>query len=123
MSPGILAVFILGLFWKKTTNRAAIWGALSSIPIAMILKVGSKGWVDGTSLKAFFPNLPWMDQMGLTALLTMAVIIIVSLRQNRGAEDAKAINLPNEIFKTSPLYNIGTFATLIILTVIYSLLW
>ena len=123
VSPGILAVFILGLFWKKTTNRAAIWGALSSIPIAMILKVGSKGWVDGTSLKAFFPNLPWMDQMGLTALLTMAVIIIVSLRQNRGAEDAKAINLPNEIFKTSPLYNIGTFATLIILTVIYSLLW
>ena len=89
----------------------------------MILKVGSKGWVDGTSLKAFFPNLPWMDQMGLTALLTMAVIIIVSLRQNKGAEDAKAINLPNEIFKTSPLYNIGTFATLIILTVIYSLLW
>ena len=123
VSPGILAVFILGLFWKKTTNRAAIWGALSSIPIAMILKVGSKGWVDGTSLKAFFPNLPWMDQMGLTALLTMAVIIIVSLRQNKGAEDAKAINLPNEIFKTSPLYNIGTFATLIILTVIYSLLW
>ena len=123
VSPGILAVFILGLFWKKTTNRAAIWGALSSIPIAMILKVGSKGWVDGTSLKAFFPNLPWMDQMGLTALLTMAIIIIVSLRQNKGAEDAKAINLPNEIFKTSPLYNIGTFATLIILTVIYSLLW
>ncbi|MAV79945.1 MAG: sodium/glucose cotransporter [Flavobacteriaceae bacterium TMED171] len=123
VSPGILAVFILGLFWKKTTNKAAIWGALISIPIAMILKVGSKGWVDGTFLKAFFPNLPWMDQMGLTALLTMAVIIIVSLRQNRGAEDAKAINLPNEIFKTSPLYNIGTFATLIILTVIYSLLW
>ena len=123
VSPGILAVFILGLFWKKTTNKAAIWGALSSIPIAMILKVGSKGWVDGTSLKAFFPNLPWMDQMGLTALLTMAIIIIVSLRQNKGAEDAKAINLPNEIFKTSPLYNIGTFATLIILTVIYSLLW
>ena len=123
VSPGILAVFILGLFWKKTTNKAAIWGALSSIPIAMILKVGSKGWVDGTSLKAFFPNLPWMDQMGLTALLTIAVIIIVSLRQNKGAEDAKAINLPNGIFKTSPLFNIGTFATLIILTVIYSLLW
>ena len=123
VSPGILAVFILGLFWKKTTNKAAIWGALSSIPIAMILKVGSKGWVDGTSLEAFFPNLPWMDQMGLTALLTIAVIIIVSLRQNKGAEDAKAINLPNGIFKTSPLFNTGTFATLIILTVIYSLLW
>jgi len=123
VSPGILAVFIHGLFWKKTTNRAAIWGALSSIPIAMILKVGSKGWVEGTSLEALFPNLPWMDQMGLTALLTMAVIIVVSLRQNKGAEDAKAINLPKGIFNTSPLFNIGAFTTLISLTVIYSFFW
>ena len=123
VSPGILAVFILGLFWKKTSNRAAIWGALSSIPIAMFLKVGSKGWVNGTSLEAFFPDLPWMDQMGLTALLTIAVIVVVSIRQNRGVEDSKAIKLPKGIFKTSPLFNIGTFATLIILTVIYSLFW
>ena len=123
VSPGILAVFVLGLFWKKTTNRAAIWGALSSIPIAMFLKVGSKGWVNGTSLEAFFPELPWMDQMGLTALLTMAVIVVVSIRQKKGVEDSKAINLPKGIFKTSPLFNIGTFATLIILTVIYSLFW
>ena len=123
VSPGILAVFVLGLFWKKTTNRAAIWGALSSIPIAMFLKVGSKGWVNGTSLEAFFPDLPWMDQMGLTALLTMAVIVVVSIRQKKGVEDSKAINLPKGIFKTSPLFNIGTFATLIILTVIYSLFW
>ena len=123
VSPGILAVFVLGLFWKKTTNRAAIWGALSSIPIAMFLKVRSKGWVNETSIEAFFPDLPWMDQMGLTALLTMVVIVVVSIRKNRGVEDSKAINLPKGIFKTSPLFNIGTFVTLIILTVIYSLFW
>jgi SSS family solute:Na+ symporter len=123
VSPGILAVFILGLFWKKTTNKAAIWGALSSIPIAMVLKVGSKGWMEGTALEAFFPNLPWMDQMGLTALLTIAVIVVVSLQQNKGAQDTNAIDLPKEIFKTSPIFNIGAFATLILLTVIYSLFW
>ena len=123
VSPGILAVFILGLFWKKTTNKAAIWGALSSIPIAMFLKVGSKGWVKGKSIEALFPDLPWMDQMGLTALLTMAVIIVISIKQNKGAEDSKAINLPIGIFNTSPIFNIGAFATFIILTVIYSLFW
>jgi SSS family solute:Na+ symporter len=37
VSPGILAVFILGLF-GKTTNKATIWGALLSIPIAMFFK-------------------------------------------------------------------------------------
>jgi SSS family solute:Na+ symporter len=43
VSPGILAVFMLGLFWKKTTNKGAIVGALVSIPIAMYFKVAPKG--------------------------------------------------------------------------------
>lgn len=61
--------------------------------------------------------------MGLTALLTMAVIIVVSITENKGAEDLKGIDLPKGIFKTTPTFNIGAFATMIILTVIYSLLW
>ena len=123
VSPGILAVFLLGLFWKKTTNNGAIWGALSSIPIAMFLKIGNKGWLDGTGMESIFPKLPWMDQMGLTALITMAVIILVSYRGNKGAEDEKGINLAEGIFKTTPSFNIGAFAIMLILTVIYSLLW
>ena len=123
VSPGILAVFLLGLFWKKTSNNGAIWGALSSIPIAMFLKIGNKGWLDGTGMESIFPKLPWMDQMGLTALITMAVIILVSYRGNKGAEDEKGINLPKGIFKTSPSFNLGAFAIMLILTVIYSLLW
>ena len=123
VSPGILAVFMLGLFWKKTTNKGAIWGALTSIPIALYLKTGGKGWFDGTAMEVIFPKLPWMDQMGLTALLTMAVIILVSWMENKGKDDSKAIELNKGIFKTSPLFNIGAFATLIILTVVYTLFW
>ena len=123
VSPGILAVFMLGLFWKKTTNKGAIWGALTSIPIALYLKTGGKGWFDRTAMEAVFPKLPWMDQMGLTALLTMAVIILVSWMENKGKDDSKAIELNKGIFKTSPLFNIGAFATLIILTVVYTLFW
>jgi SSS family solute:Na+ symporter len=53
VSPGILAVFILGLFWKKTTNKATIWGILS-IPIAMFFKVGPKSWAVGVVWNLFF---------------------------------------------------------------------
>jgi len=66
VSPGILAVFLLGLFWKKTTNKGAIVGVLSSIPVAMFFKVGPKEWAPGSALEGLFPNLPWMDQMGYT---------------------------------------------------------
>lgn len=123
VSPGILAVFVLGLFWKKTTNKAAIWGALVSIPIAMFFKVGPKSWVAGSSLEFVFPTLPWMDQMGYTAILTMLLIIAISLIQNKGNNDAKGITLTKELFKTSPFFNVCSFALMILLVVVYAVFW
>jgi len=119
VSPGILAVFLLGLFWKKTTNKAAIIGALVSIPIAMYFKVAPKGWSDSS----FFVEVPFMDQMGYTAILTMIVIIVASLLQNKGEEDPKGIILTKDLFKTNATFNIGAFAVMIILAALYALFW
>lgn len=123
VSPGILAVFLLGLFWKKTTNKGAIVGVLTSIPVAMFFKVGPKEWASGSALEGLFPNLPWMDQMGYTCLITILVIMLVSYLQNRGKDDPKGITLKKEVFKTSPKFNIGAFAIMLILTAIYALMW
>lgn len=119
VSPGILAVFLMGLFWKKATNKAAIVGALASIPIALYFKLGQNGWLDNP----FFVHVPFLDQMGYTTLLTMGVIILVSLTQNKGKEDPKGIPLTKELFKTSPKFNIGAFAALIIIAAIYAMFW
>ena len=119
VSPGILAVFILGLFWKKTTNKAAIVGALVSIPIAMYFKVAPKGWSDSP----FFVDVPFMDQMGYTFILTMLVIALVSYTQHKGKDDAKGIPLTKNLFKTSSKFNIGAFAIMIILAALYALFW
>ncbi|MGB5204845.1 sodium/sugar symporter [Eudoraea sp.] len=119
VSPGILAVFILGLFWKKTTNKAAIIGALVSIPIALYFKIAPNGW----STSSFFLDVPFLDQMGYTALLTMLVIVIVSLSQNKGADDPKGIPFSKDLFKTSPKFNIGAFAVMLIIAMLYALFW
>ncbi|WP_299529630.1 sodium/sugar symporter [Ulvibacterium sp.] len=119
VSPGILAVFLLGLFWKKTTNKAAIIGALVSIPIALYFKVAQNGW----SSSPFFVDVPFMDQMGYTALLTMLVIVALSLLQNKGQEDPKGISLRKGIFDTSPKFNIGAFTAMIIIAAIYAFFW
>ena len=123
VSPGILAVFLLGLFWKKTTNKGAIIGVLASIPVAMFFKIGPKGWMEGTSIEVVFPSLPWMDQMGLTCLITMMVIMVASYLQNGGKNDDKGVKLEKNVFKTTPLFNIGVFFIMMILTAIYALLW
>jgi len=109
VSPGILAVFILGLFWKKTTNKAAIWGAVLSIPIAIGFK--------------FVPGMPFMNQMGLTAIGTAVVILIVSQLTGNGKDDEKGIELTKGLFKTSAGFNISAFAICIITAVLYALFW
>jgi SSS family solute:Na+ symporter len=123
VSPGILAIFILGLFWKKTTNKAAIWGALLSIPIAMFFKVGPKGWASGGSFEGLFPNLPFLDQMGYTTLLTMGIIAAISWTQNKGADDEKGFAIQKETFSTGTSFTISAFAVMIVLAFLYAFFW
>ena len=123
VSPGILSVFLLGLFWKKTSNKGAIYGALASIPIALFFKVGPKGWLSVSSFGSIFPTLPFLDQMGLTAILSMLVIALVSIKENKDKNDSKGIELEEGVFDTSALYNIGSFALMIILAGLYAFFW
>lgn len=123
VSPGILSVFVLGLFWKKTSNKGAIYGALTSIPIALFFKVGPKGWMTGSALDGIFPSLPFLDQMGITAILSMVVIALVSITENKENDDLKGISLDKGVFDTSALYNIGSFALMIILAGLYAFFW
>lgn len=110
VSPGILAVFMMGLFWKKTNAKGAIVGVLISIPVALLLK--------------FLPiEMPFLYQMMYTCLITMAVIVFVSLTTSDHDEDPKAISLTKETFKTGRHFNIAAYAVMIILTVLYVLFW
>ena len=123
VSPGILSVFVLGLFWKKTSNKGAVYGALASIPIALFFKVGPKGWLANSPVEEFFPTLPFLDQMGLTAILSMIVIAFVSIKENKISDDKKAIKLDKGIFDTSSIYNVGSFILMIVLAFLYSFFW
>lgn len=115
VSPGILAVFLMGLFWKKATNNAAIWGALLSILIAIYFKVGPG--------MGICPELPFMHQMMFTCLATIAIIVIISLIEGKGANSPKGIQLSKKLFATDPAFNIGAFGICILLVVLYAIFW
>lgn len=119
VSPGILAVFMLGLFWRKTTNNAAIWGVLASIPIAIYFKIGPNGWIDSP----LFVKLPFMHQMFLTWILTMLVMVVISYFEGKGKDQEKSIVITKGLFKTGPAFNIGAFAICLILVMLYSMFW
>lgn len=119
VSPGILAVFMLGLFWRKTTNSAAIWGVLASIPIALYFKVGPQGWSDSL----FFVNMPFMHQMMITWLLTMLIMVVISYIEGKGKNQEKSIIITKDLFKTGPAFNIGSVAIILIVAMLYAMFW
>jgi solute:Na+ symporter, SSS family len=119
VSPGILAVFLAGLFYKRATNNAAIWGVIASIPIALYFKVAPNGWSDAS----IFVTIPFLDQMMITALLSLAIIFVISHLEGKGKVNEKGINLTAELFKTSPAFNIGATIVLLICVALYAVFW
>ncbi|WP_226390276.1 sodium/sugar symporter [Penaeicola halotolerans] len=119
VSPGILAVFMMGLFWKRTTNNAAIWGVLLSIPIALYFKVAPNGWSDS----ALFVTIPFMHQMMITWVLSMIVMMIISQIEGKGQDHEKGIVITKSLFATSPTFNISSFIIMIVLVVLYGIFW
>jgi len=119
VSPGILAVFLMGLFYKKASNNGAIWGVVSSIPIAMYFKVGPNGW---SSLSIFNHDIPFMNQMLITCFATMFIIFIISKIEGN-QDDPKGIVITKKLFSTSPAFNISAFAVCIITAFLYAFFW
>jgi len=125
VSPGILAVFIMGLFFKKATNNASIWGILLSIPVAIYFKVVAKGWLmhlPEFSHVLFIEEIPFLHQMGITFIITLLIIFIISFLEGF-KDDPKGIELSSKLFYTSPSFNIPAFAVLLITTILYAVFW
>jgi len=109
VSPGILSIFLLGLFWKKTSANAALWGAILSIPLS-------------ATFKYIFPFMPFIDRMGIVFLILSAVVIIISVLEAKG-DNPKAIKYEKSIFKTDNVFNITAIVLSAIIGAIYILFW
>ena len=110
VSPGVLAVFLMGLFWKKSTSTGAIIGVIASILVALLLKIPAV-------------DLPWMDQMFYTTLITMAIIAGVSMTFSKDDDSPKGISTTAVTFNTSAVFNIGAYTIIIILAILYTVFW
>ncbi|HEY0743887.1 MAG TPA: sodium/sugar symporter, partial [Chryseosolibacter sp.] len=73
ISPGVLAIFLLGLFWRRTTSAAALAGTLLTIPISTLLKFLPQ-WTNGS-----FPDYPFLDRMTITFVFIIGVMVTMSL--------------------------------------------
>lgn len=109
VSPGVVAIFLLGIFWKKATSNGALWAAILTIPLSFLFK-----WLT--------PALPFLDRMGIVFLILCGVIVVISLYEGKG-ESEKAVHYDKSMFKTDTAFNIGSIGICAILAVLYLLFW
>lgn len=78
-TPGIATMFLLGIFWKRTTHAGALTSAILSIPLSV-------------GLELLFPKMPFFNRTGIVFWVCMAICVLVSLF-TRPKSDADLVGL------------------------------
>jgi len=118
-SPGVLAIFLLGMFWKKTTANAGLAGAMLTVPIAAILKF-LPVWTNGA-----FPDYPFLDRMTISFFIIVFIMVTVSLLkpEPKQLHETHKIEVDKSMFKVSSEFIIGSFIISGILVALYTVFW
>ncbi len=108
-TPGIVVIFLLGMFWKKTTALAALCAAIGSAVLSFFFKL-------------VLPSLPFIDRVGLVFIICAALAVIISLIQkqviSKGVVDLDDIN-----FDTTGGFNLSALLVSLILCALYITWW
>ncbi|MEJ8819816.1 sodium/sugar symporter [Lacibacter sp. H407] len=116
-SPGVLAIFLLGMFWKRTTAAAALAGAVLTIPVSTVLKFLPM-WTNG-----WFPDYPFLDRMTITFFVIVAMMVSMSLLKPNKPGDTQSIEVDKSMFKVSTPFIIGSIIICGILAALYTVFW
>lgn len=108
-TPGITVIFLLGLFWKKSSEAGAIGAAVASVALSYLFK-------------ALFPDLPFIDRMGIVFLASLTIAIALSLAYP-AAKGRDRISTEGVSYATTGGFNIASGAVIAILTAFYAAWW
>lgn len=117
ISPGVLAIFLLGMFWKRTSSGAALAGALLTIPLSIVLKY-LPSWTNGA-----FPDYAFLDRMTIVFLFIVVLMILMSLLNPRTKDAKRIIDVDKSLFKTTPAFIVGSVIICGILAALYTVFW
>ena len=77
--PGEFLIFFCGLFWRQASTKAALWTALLTIPLGLVMKI-------------LFPEMPFVLRIGYVFIILSFVMVGISLVD----KNQKTENTPDE---------------------------
>jgi solute:Na+ symporter, SSS family len=108
-TPGIVAIFLLAIFWKNATANGALAAAIGSAVFSVAAKV-------------YWPSLPFIDRVGLAFVLCILLGMLVSRMQGAAAHP-DAIKYNEVDTSTTAGFNWASLAIVLILTGLYATWW
>jgi SSS family solute:Na+ symporter len=108
-TPGIVAIFLLAIFWRATTANGALGAAVGSA----VLSLG---------FKLFWPSLPFIDRVGLAFLLCVGLGMLISKLEGAG-EQPGAIKYEEVDCTTSTTFNYASVVIILMLVALYATWW
>jgi len=128
ISPGVFAMFLLGMFWKRTTGPAAIAGLITGFVLSVFFNefavdvFGPETWLYTAYLNKFgVYEIPFQICMGLAFAFTMLVMVGISLFGPK--VNPKAFELDTKMFKVEPSILVMIVITILLVTAIYVRFW
>lgn len=109
ISPGVLAIFIMGFFWRGNTANAALIAAIATIPI-------------GIGIEHLVPDMPFMNRMGWVFVVLIALQYVISMLDSRRNEQ-KGLDIDTSEFKVSGGFAVGTILVSAVIAALYIIFW
>lgn len=110
ISPGILAMFLMGFFWKRSNSNGALAATIISIPLSALLKYS-------------VPAMPFLNRMAVVFLACVALIVLFGLLDPKSKDNPKALEVKGSMFKMSTGFLVGVAIVTAILAALYIVYW
>jgi solute:Na+ symporter, SSS family len=108
LSPGVFAIFMFGLFWKRITANAALFAALATIPFSVIIKV-------------MYPEIPFINRMSIVFILLSVGMIIISYAKPQAT--SKIVEVDTSMFRTTVGFTVGALVVMSAIATLYIVFW
>lgn len=120
LTPGVFSIFVLGFFWKRATNRAALTVAILTIPLSILFKF----WPELSELfGSRAAEIPFLHRTTWVFGIDMALMVIVSLTDPASMHNPKGLAIDGQMFRVSRSFVVGSVVIAGILVGLYSMFW
>jgi SSS family solute:Na+ symporter len=109
VTPGICVIFLLGLFWARTTATAAMVSMLATVVLSGIFFV-------------YLPDYPFMNRVGWCFVAGIVIAVAISLMSSQ-KEAKMSVDIKNVDFSTGTGFNVAALIVVVALALLYYTWW